>query len=194
RWRRKHRLAAPDWRSIGERVVDDADAGRAGDQPSRERIAAQHAPRMKRPHDGAPRSPHRELRQPMVVSEVGVDDVEAVMVDEPAERIDRAGKGERVLRSGDDGVREIVMPDLLLQLVTADVGVMRVDARLAKRLGFGERRSGSAGPSVAGSEVKNLHAAAMVHSAPSWQSSPNSSKPWPARSAKRRCGPSPFRK
>jgi len=34
---------------------------------------------------------------------------------------------------------------------------MRVDARLAKGLGFGEGGSGGAGPSVAGSKVENFH-------------------------------------
>src|SRR5437763_1965429 len=117
-----------------------------------------------------------------------------MMIDQPRDRTDGVCERERVLGLADDVVREIVMSDLLLQFVASHIRVVRIDAGLAKRLRFGEGGSSGAGPSIAGGEVENLHQAAMVHSAPPWQSSLSSSKSWPARSAKKRSGWCRFRR
>ena len=99
-----------------------------------------------------------EAGQPVVVGEVRVEDVEAVLVHEALDGVDAAHERHRVLRPLDDGMREVVMPDLRLQLVAADVGVVRVDPRRAQGLDFGERRCGGAGPAVSGGEMEDSHA------------------------------------
>ena len=60
-------------------------------------------------------------------------------------------------------MREIEVPDLRLQLVAADVRVVRVDARRAKRLDLGERRRGRPRPAVGRSEMEN---SGVCYSAP----------------------------
>ena len=66
-------------------------------------------------------------------------------------------EGHRVLRLGDDRVREGMSGELRLELVPADVGEVRLDAGGAKRFHFRERRRGGSGPPVSGGKVKNLH-------------------------------------
>ena len=102
-------------------------------------------------------SPRDETRQPVIVREVRVDEIEAMMLNQPAESIDRAQKRDRILRLVDDRMGEIVMRELRLQLVTADVRIMRIDPRRAQRLDFGERRRGCSGPAIGRREMQDFH-------------------------------------
>src|SRR5881397_305390 len=54
-------------------------------------------------------------------------------------------------------MREIEPADLRLKLVAADVGIVRIHSRLAKRRHFGERGRGGAGPAIARRQVEDLH-------------------------------------
>src|SRR5713226_311836 len=88
---------------------------------------------------------------------MGVDHVEAVMIEKSRKGSRRAGEGNRILRPGDDGVREIEPADFRLKFVAADVRVVRVDSRLAQRFHLSERRRRCAGPAIARREVEDLH-------------------------------------
>ena len=98
---------------------------------------------------------HGQARQPVVVGEVRVQDVEAVRVHEPVDGVHAAHERGRVLRLLDDGMGEGVMPDLRLQFVAADVRVMHVVARGAQRFHFRECRRGGARPAVSGGEMED---------------------------------------
>ena len=84
----------------------------------------------------------------MVVRQMRVNDIEAVVLDEPFQPFDRPAERERILRLLDQRMRKVVVSDLRLQLVPADVRVMRVVARGAQRLDFGECGRGGTGPAI----------------------------------------------
>ena len=86
-----------------------------------------------------------------------MDDVEAVMRDQPVERFEGPAERERILRLLDDRMRKVVMRELRLQLVAADVCVMRVLAGRAQRLHFGKCGCRRAGPAVSRGEMKDPH-------------------------------------
>ena len=65
--------------------------------------------------------------------------------------------GGALLRLLDDRMRKVVMPDLRLQLVAADVGVVGVLPCRAQGLDFGKCRSGRSGPAVSRGKMKNSH-------------------------------------
>jgi hypothetical protein len=86
-----------------------------------------------------------------------VHDVESVMIEEMLDRAYAAQKRKGILRSCDQRMREIEVSDLRLQLVAADVRVVRIDARGAQGLDLRERRCGSSRPAVSGGEVEDFH-------------------------------------
>ena len=128
----------------------------------------------------------REARQPVVVGQMSVNDVEAMVIEESLDRFQTAEERPRVLRPGDDGVREADPCQLCLELVAADVRVVRVDARVAQRRRLRERRRRRAGPAIGRGEVEDLHRGVMLHFAPPWRSTPSFWRSWPARSASRK--------
>src|SRR5712691_1895602 len=137
-------------------VVDDEDGIGAPDERTREWLVAQSAARVKRPGDAhASPAARDESRQPVIPGEMCMHDVEAMIADETVERVRGAEKRNRILGLVDDRMREVVTSELCLQLVPADVRVMRIDPRRPQRLDLGERRRGRSSPAVAGGEMED---------------------------------------
>ena len=90
RRRSEYRLAPAD--PLAKSIVNDADDIGVPEQRLGERIGTDHATRMKRPGVSRPPSTAAEARQPMIVSQMRVDDVEPVVIHEPGNRTRRAGE------------------------------------------------------------------------------------------------------
>src|SRR5262249_20372018 len=119
----------------------------------------------------------------VVVRQVRVHDVEAVMTDQALDCFEAAHECGGILVFVDDRMREVDARQLLFELVAADVRVMRVDARLAQRLGFRECRRRRAGPAVGGGEMEHLHAR-RCYTPPRWPSTQNFWRSSPVPSAR----------
>jgi hypothetical protein len=98
-----------------------------------------------------------ELREPVVVREVSMHEVDAMCAYQLAQRCDAPRERDRILRFTDRRVCELERPQFLLELVSADVCVMSVDPRSAKRFDFREGWSGGASPAVSGGQMKDSH-------------------------------------
>src|SRR5471032_1280202 len=113
---------------------------------------------MKRARDAQVRTSERdETRQPVVIRQMRMHDVESVQRHEPSERRRRSKKGDRILSFRDDRMRKSLWPELRFELVSADVRIMRIDACRAKRLHLGKRRRRRAGPAIAGRKMEDFH-------------------------------------
>src|SRR5438445_4161910 len=121
----------------------------------------------------------------MVVGQMRVDDVESVMIEEALDGSGRAEKRKRILRFLDDRMREVELPYLRLELVTADVGVVRIDTCFTKRRHLRECRSRRASPAIAGREVEDFHRRDATLRR-RWRSTPSCSKSSLVRSTRKR--------
>lgn len=142
---------------VAEGLVDDEDQIGSTEQMAREGIVAQNPAGVKRPRDPDPAAPSDGERDPVVIGEVGVEDVEPMRLDQPADGRNAPAECERILRLLDDGVRVRECADLRLETVAADIGVGGIDAGFAKSLDFGEGRCRSSGPAVPRGEMKDVH-------------------------------------
>src|SRR5437588_6811650 len=121
----------------------------------------------------------------MVVGQMRVHDIEAVMVEQSLDCAHRRRERERVLRFGDDWMREIESADLAFELVSADVRIVGILARLAQRAYLGERRRSGTRPAIAGRKMENFHAL-LGYTSREWRSTLNSSKSSRALSTRKR--------
>ena len=153
----EERLPVSNGSGVPQRVAGHADESRTGDERSGERIGTQHAPAVKCARQANVPIGRDRARQPMVIRQMRVHDVEAVMSDQPVESAGTPQEGEWILRLGDDRMREVEPANLRLELVSADVGEVRIHAGLAQRSHLSEGRSGRARPSVAGGDVEDFH-------------------------------------
>jgi hypothetical protein len=139
-----------------EGLIDDEAELRGAEEGAGEGVVPEHAARVERARQAQRRVVARdEAGQPVIVGEMRVQDVEAVTVHQGVDGADAAHERHRVLRFPDDRMGEVVVADLRLQLVAADVGVMGVVTGGAQRLHFREGRCGGARPAVSGSKMED---------------------------------------
>jgi len=162
RGRSEHGVRSPDGLGLSESVVDDTNGVAAPDQRPREWVGAKDASRMERANQLGWSVMHRNAGQPVVVRQVSVHDVEAMPFDQLLENSGGPQKRDGVLRSGNDGMGKVVVPELRVQLVAANVGEMRVDASLPQCLDLREGWRCGPGPAISGRQVENPHRARMV--------------------------------
>jgi hypothetical protein len=157
RRRREHDVLSFENGRVAEFVVDGEEEIRASEERTGEGIAAENAARVKRARHDELVIARDHAREPVIVGEVGVQDVEAVPANHCVDGVDGAHERERVLCFLDERMREVVASDLRLQFVSADIRVVRVHARRAERIDLGECRRGRAGPPISGGQMQDFH-------------------------------------
>lgn len=109
---------------------------------------------MKRADDSS-RAPRCEAGEPVIETEMRVNQVDRFPLREAPDRRSAPIDGPGVLRFRDDSVSESEPADLVLQQTPSDVRESRVDTAASQRADFTECDRGGAGPLVKRCEMQN---------------------------------------
>ena len=97
----------------------------------------------------------RQERQPMVMTQVRVKNLERQSPMQITDRPNATKHGDWILILAENRVRMIEIADAILEIASPHVCVVSIDSARSQGLNFLESERGSAGPFVVGSEMKN---------------------------------------
>src|SRR5262249_55006549 len=127
----------------------------------------------------------RERREVVIVGRVDVEDVEGLARNRAGDRGDVPESSRHAVRAGQQGPRPARRLASSFEVVAADEGELRLDARLDQRLRPIVHHGGDAGPLLTGDDVEHAHWAMSYldilrrrRSFPTWPSTPSSWRFW----------------